>query len=107
MPLCVGCDSADPCENTISQTLTSPDGTQKAVVFTRGCGATTGDSTQISLVNSSGSVGKEAGNVLVLGDETPVSLRWKNATTLEIHFPATSQSFTKKTSVDGVSVVYN
>jgi len=40
----------DPCGNTIVEALPSPDGSHKAVVFVRNCGATTDFSTQMSVL---------------------------------------------------------
>ena len=51
------------CENDVLKELVSPDGKKKVVVFQRNCGATTGFSTQASVLSVSGSLPNEGGNV--------------------------------------------
>jgi hypothetical protein len=68
--LFVGCarlfgDSFDMCGNTVLRTVPSPDGRLKAVVFERDCGATTGFSTQVSVLGSNDKLPNEAGNLFV------------------------------------------
>lgn len=47
----IGCGGvADPCGNEVLSTIPSPAGGSKAVVFRRSCGATTGYSTQVSVL---------------------------------------------------------
>lgn len=48
---CVGGMFDDICGNKIIQEIPSPNRKLKAVIFTRDCGATTGFSTQISLLS--------------------------------------------------------
>jgi hypothetical protein len=60
-----GCDL---CENEISQSVISPSGKMKAVVFSRNCGATTGANTQVSIIPASGMLLDDGGNTLILGD---------------------------------------
>jgi hypothetical protein len=53
------------CGNEIVAEFPSPDATQKLVVFERDCGATSGFSTQVSLVASNTALPNEVGNVFV------------------------------------------
>ena len=53
------------CGNEILAESSSPDGSKKFVVFQRSCGATTGFSTQASLVAADATLGNESGNVFV------------------------------------------
>ena len=106
MPLLAGCSPLLECGNEVSQTLLSPDGAHKAVVFSRDCGATTGFSTQISVVGASQQLPDEAGNVLVLDDKQNVFLRWQNANTLIVSYPKGATSFNKQTLVVGVRIVF-
>ena len=54
-----------------------------AVVFNRDCGATTGFSTQVSIV-AAHEEPSDGGNVLVLRGEVPLKLRWESETMLVI-----------------------
>src|SRR4051794_26546999 len=69
--LFVGCamlfgDGFDMCGNTVLRTIPSPDGKLKAVIFERSCGATTGFSTQVSILRSNDKLPHEAGNLFVV-----------------------------------------
>lgn len=56
-------DSA--CANDVLAELPSPDGENKAIVFQRDCGATTGFSTQVSVLQSGQVLGDSSANVFV------------------------------------------
>jgi len=53
------------CQNQIVDELVSPNNKNKAVVFERSCGATTGFSTQISLIKGDHVLGNQGGNVFI------------------------------------------
>src|SRR5262249_10486833 len=53
------------CANQLLAEIPSPDGALKALVFERDCGATTGFSTQISIVGGNGSLPSRAANLFV------------------------------------------
>jgi hypothetical protein len=53
------------CGNEILKEVRSPSGKTKAVVFQRDCGATTGFSTQVSVLRSDQQLPNEGGNVFV------------------------------------------
>lgn len=55
---------ADPCRNTVLDHRTSPDGRLSIVLFARDCGATTGYSTHVSVLDV-GAEPRRAGNVFV------------------------------------------
>lgn len=57
--------SSSVCDNTLLVEVPSPSGTRKAVVFQRSCGATTGFSTQVSVLPAGGKLRGAAGNVFV------------------------------------------
>jgi hypothetical protein len=62
----VGCSDFSICENTLEKEIVSPNGQFKAVIFDRGCGATTGFVTGISILNSTQDLSNsDNGNVLV------------------------------------------
>ena len=53
----------DTCGDTPVQTVPSPSGSLKAVLFERDCGATTGFSSQVSILSHDENLGNEGGNV--------------------------------------------
>ena len=53
------------CGNDLVREVRSPSGKMKAVVFERDCGATTGFSTQVSLLLSNKSLPNESGNLFI------------------------------------------
>jgi hypothetical protein len=55
----------DICRNQVLSESVSPDGSKKFVVFQRSCGATTGFSTQASLLSVDAELPNEPGNVFV------------------------------------------
>jgi hypothetical protein len=55
----------DVCDNTPLAEVPSPGGTHKAVVFERSCGATTGFSTQVSVLSAGAKLWGSAGNVFI------------------------------------------
>lgn len=60
---------ASSCSNTVLSQVTSPGAELKAVIFSRHCGATTGSSTQVSILPASATLrASDAGNVLVVED---------------------------------------
>lgn len=98
-----GCD---PCENETSQTVISPSGKLKAVVFNRSCGATTGFSTQVSVMPASASLPEEGGNTLVLGGTVPLTVEWRSDASLSLSGLGEARVFNQSSSVAGVSVSY-
>jgi hypothetical protein len=54
---------ADPCENRVLSALNSPSANKRAVFFELSCRATTGFSTQVSVLNAGDVLPKSAGNV--------------------------------------------
>jgi len=71
--LLVGCN---PCGNDPINAVSSPGGNKVAIAFIRDCGATTGFSTQVSIVKAPGLLPNEAGNVLIVDGKVPLSLKW-------------------------------
>jgi len=110
-----GC--SDPCSDAEIAEAKSPDGIYTAIMFQRDCGATTGFSTQVSILKTGQSV-SGAGNVFVAdsnqGTAAPgnwegpwVEMQWRGSKTLLIHYAVGSRVFVQKTSVSGISVEYS
>jgi hypothetical protein len=70
---------AGDCGNDLVKEVRSPDGQMNAVVFQRDCGATTGFSTQVSLLSSNKSLPNESGNLFVA--TTDRRLGWTHSRT--------------------------
>jgi hypothetical protein len=77
------------CGNYVFEEIYSPNREYKAVVFQRDCGATTGFSTQVSILNSNDDLENKEGNVLGLAghpDWTSVQVMWNNDQSLTIAY---------------------
>ena len=96
----------DPCENEQLLRVTSPDGKREAVVFRRGCGATTAPSTQVSSVAAGAKAPTGVGNVIVTEDAANVTPRWISPTDLLLTMDPATRVITRNATVDGVSVEY-
>ncbi len=80
----------DLCGNEVFQEVVSPDGTYKAVVFQRDCGATTGFSTQVSILKASSQLTNRGGNVFAMDghpDWTQVEVRWDGNRSVDLRYP--------------------
>jgi hypothetical protein len=107
-----GC--SDPCGNTVASRATSPDGRHEVVVFERTCGATTGTSVQVSLVDPSEEP-RGAGNVF-RGEGEPsrpdakaapaVEARWASSSELVVRYGSALRIFAREPDVRGVRIVY-
>lgn len=98
-----GCD---PCGNDIIQSVASPSGHLKAVVFTRDCGATTGFSTQVSVLSASDDLPNAGGNTLVLDGQVPVHVQWVSESALRLRVTGSTKVYEQRSVVGGVSVSY-
>lgn len=107
----------DPCGNDVVSETNSPDGKFKVVVFERDCGATTGFSTQVSILSSSQSSTSDKGNTFIADDNkhaVPLSdkgameikVHWESDSSVSISYPQKAEVFLKKSSVVGVAIRY-
>ena len=81
----------DMCGSEVYQTVYSPDQRFKAVVFQYECGATTGFSTQISILEAAAMLENEPGNVLGVDghpDEIAPKLTWVSSDHLSVELPS-------------------
>ena len=112
--MCSGC--SDACQNTVASRSLSPDGNHAAVLFQRDCGATTGFSTQISILDADGKP-SGGGNAFVADDDHGAArvgnwegswaeMKWLSTERLLIRYAAKSRLFKQKESVSGVSITY-
>lgn len=97
------------CANEIQQVVVSPDAASKVVLFQRDCGATTGFSTQLSLLEIDENLDNKGGNLLVIEgqpDEHAIEIDWVSPSRLRLHNVPALHTYKKESSVNGVSVVY-
>jgi hypothetical protein len=85
----------------------------KVVVFTRDCGATTGFSTQASVLPASAALPGDGGNAYIAdnnqasgGDGLALDVRWLTPDSVELSHSSRSRVFKAATTVNGVRVVY-
>lgn len=101
---------------TLSQHV-SPDGRWKVVVFERDCGATTGFSTQASLVRADASLPEEAGNAFTAdaghgnapggpGGGPELRVQWKSPTRVVLSYHPGARVFQAKRNVNGIEIQY-
>jgi hypothetical protein len=109
-----GC--SDTCSNSPISRADAPDGQHGAVLFQRDCGATTGFSTQISVV-AQGEQPSGSGNIFRADDNHGVAaagdwggpwaeIKWLAKDHLLIRYAAKSRLFEQKDGVSGVRISY-
>jgi hypothetical protein len=107
---------SDSCANTIVSRLPSPDGQREAVLFQRDCGATSGFSTQISILSRRQQL-SGSGNAFSADDDHGASqagswggswaaLRWLSSDRLLVRYAAKSRLFKQDENVSGVQIAY-
>lgn len=95
----------------------SPNAEKKAVVFVRSCGATTGFSTHVSILDRAAGLTNEPGNVLVVDDNhgaipidtnhaLGVRASWVADDALVIHYPSASRVFNRLSRFGSVGVSF-
>ena len=105
------------CENEIVSEIPNPDKTLKAVIFQRSCGATTGFSTQISVLQISRSLPDDDGNIFVADtnhgrarsaawDGPEAKVYWETSRKLVVEHQIMARVFMAEKQIDGVVVEY-
>lgn len=105
------------CGNSVIADIPSPKGNRRAVVFERDCGATTGFSTQVSVLARGRTLGNQAGNAfcaddnhravpLTSGNVLPIRLSWISDDELVIRYPAGARVFLSKARIGEVTITY-
>lgn len=106
------------CDNQPLSEAKSPGGAHRAVVFTRNCGATTGFSTQVSILPGGGELPNDGGNAFVADDDhgaapagpgggPVVEAVWLGENRLRIRHHPRARVFHSETRVGDVEVVYD
>jgi hypothetical protein len=109
-----GC--SDLCANAEVTRVPSPDGTRDAVVFQRDCGASTGFTTQISILGKGEQPGG-AGNVFRADDNHGAAVdgawfgpwaevTWTGPDRMQVRYADKSRIYTQESEVSGVTISY-
>lgn len=109
-----GC--SDMCANTIVARMPSPDGQRDAIMFQRDCGATTGFSTQISIVDAGHKL-SGSGNTFRADDDHGAAragewggswaeIKWLSSDHLLVRYATKSRLFEQDDNVAGVRITY-
>ena len=94
------------CENTVIQSRISPDGKRKIVLFERNCGATTGFTSQISILTANRSLGSNTGNIFIAdGYPEGYTMIWESDTSVVIG-GTKGRPYKSVSLFDGVQVRY-
>lgn len=91
----------DICGNHLHKEYSSPEKSYKAVIFQRDCGATTGFSTQISIISAEQELGNAKGNIYIIDghpDDVAPTIKWLSESTLLISRPLNGTEYKSKTS---------
>ncbi len=99
-------DSAGLCANEPIATEVSPDGTLKAVLFRRNCGATTSYSTQLSIIPAKRSLPNEPGNIFVQRGEATVAIHWIDAHPLRVSGAGAGTASLQLADYRGIQITY-
>lgn len=100
---------SDLCGNEIFQEKATPKGRFKAVLFQRDCGATTGFSTQVSLIPVDAPLPNESGNVFVTNShpqDTQINLQWRTPENLLIRNGVSLKTIKQEVFYQGIRIDY-
>jgi hypothetical protein len=94
------------CGNTVVEEAVSPSGMKRAILFERSCGATTGFSSQLSILAAKANFPNDGGNAFVAeGYPEGYELRWLDDSTLQV-IGVKGRVFKRESQVSGISVRY-
>ena len=91
------------CSNTVVSNVTNSSGTLQAVVFDRNCGATTTESTQLSILKAGEKLPDAPGNALVAKGSAHVAIEWVDTLRIRVVSPRV-EFLRRETGVNGVTI---
>jgi hypothetical protein len=111
-----GC--GDMCGNEPVAEYRSPDGVYKVVVFQRDCGATTGFSTQASLIPTDDGLPESSGNLFIADTDhgkapaaswggPELEVEWQSPQRLLLRYDHRARVFVSEPRVEGIDVRYD
>lgn len=92
------------CGNEIIQVVPSPSGDKVAYLFNRDCGATTGVSFQLSIMDKGDELPNKTGNTFVSDGE--FTIEWVNRKNLNVTYRKSSETYKMDTRVNGITIEY-
>lgn len=104
---------SDMCGNYPYASIESPDTNYKAVIFQRDCGATTGFSTQISILPVNKTLKNESGNIFTMDghpEEVAPLLKWLDNSTLKVSINSKNKIYLSESSyglINKIKIVYD
>jgi len=105
--------TSDMCGNYIHKEYLSPNNQYKAIVFQRDCGATTGFSTQVSIIRANDKLENESGDVFIIPghpEKVAPDLDWANENELLIYQALNGSEYKAETKwgwFDSIKVTYS
>lgn len=94
----------DMCGNDIVQKVPSPDGEKVAYIFTRDCGATTGFSPQLSILDKNDKFLNKFGNTF--RSDKNFSIDWLDEKKLQVIYDKKSKTYEMDKRVNGIKIEY-
>lgn len=106
------------CGNTIINSTSSPDENYKIVIFERNCGATTGFSTQVSIMPSNEELGSKGGNIFLADDNQgqakinesgciDLEAEWLTSSTVVIRYDSSAAVYKEEKKYKGIEIEYS
>jgi hypothetical protein len=99
------CGLSNICDNEIVKEIYSPDKQLKAIIFKRDCGATTGTSSQLSILKADKQLTNEGGNAFVV-DKGDITIDWTGPKQLQVYFDSLGHTFEMKDKIEGIEIKY-
>ena len=94
------------CENEVARSIASPSREFKAVVFHRGCGATTGFNTQVSVLPMAKQLPNDEGNAFIIDGSVPLQIHWASESRLLVTGRGPAKVFKQESMIGQVEVSY-
>lgn len=99
------------CANEVFETNKSPDSKYNIILFQRDCGATTGFSTQISIIPMNKKLTNNGGNIFSTDghpNENMIDINWLSPTKVVIsNIPPQKRIYKKEKVFDNIEIVYS
>jgi hypothetical protein len=96
----------NPCDNEIISENYNASHNYRAVVFTRGCGATTLDSTQVSIIGKNSKLKNNPGNIFIKLGKGFVETKWVDDKTLLIKYKHAIKKYKQIEEWSGIKIKY-
>jgi hypothetical protein len=96
------------CENELAQAVDSPDGTLKAVIFQRDCGATTGYNRQVAILKASRKFPRRVAlqSFFALEGQPKIEAVWEGSRQLRIRYESCFNVVVKQAPEQQVSAAF-